>query len=155
MDVNQLDLILEVYKTRLKDLKQDIRFNYIMIYKNQTYENNYHIHSHHIAMPIIPKLIQEELYGAKKYFNFKDRCIYWDIINEELKDISRLIYENKDFIIAFCPFASRMPFEICILHRNHIHNFDSLNKEYIYNLAEFLKIIFNNYIILLAILILI
>ncbi len=142
LDVSQLQLILETYKARLNDLKNDTRIKYIMIYKNQLYSASYHLHSHIMGMPIIPKLIEEELYGAKKYFDFKDRCIYCDIINEELKDKSRLIYENKDFI-CFSPFASRFPFEICVLPKNHSHNFDSIDRMNINSLADFLKIIFN------------
>lgn len=142
LDVSQIQFILETYNARLNDLKNDTRIKYIMIYKNQLYNSSYHLHSHIMAMPIIPKLIEEELYGAKKYFNFKDRCIFCDIINEELNDKSRLVYENKNFI-CFAPFASRFPFEICVIPKEHSYNFDTLNKENIISLAEFLKIIFN------------
>jgi len=46
-----------------------------------------------------------------QYYAYKDRSLYEDILKQEIKEGSRLVYENAGFV-AFCPFASRFPFEV-------------------------------------------
>ena len=83
------------------DLKRDKRFRYILIFKNEgesagaTLE---HTHSQLIALPIVPKLPAEEVAGSKTYFNYKERCVYCDIIRQEKDEGTRIIEENPDFI---------------------------------------------------------
>jgi UDPglucose--hexose-1-phosphate uridylyltransferase len=52
------------------------------------------------------------------------RCIYCDIIAEELRNRARLVFEDDGFIVL-CPFASRFAYEILILPRQHRAFFDS------------------------------
>ena len=51
------------------------------------------------------KLVKEEVDAAEQYFNFKERCIFCDVINQELEDGRRVIYENKDYL-ALAPFCA-------------------------------------------------
>lgn len=119
------------YKSRLIDLNKDTRFKYILVFKNegrQAGASLSHPHSQLIATPVTPKRVREELIGAKEYFNYKDRCVFCDIIREEISQESRIIYENKGFV-SFCPFAARFPFEIWILPKRHHPDFQSLEHE--------------------------
>lgn len=68
-----------------------------------------HSHSQPIALPIITNLVQEELDGAFRHYQPKDRCIFCDILNQELRDKIQLVSENDDFA-AIAPYASRYPF---------------------------------------------
>ena len=43
-----------------------------------------HPHSQIIATPVIPKFVKEKLDGAKSYYDYKERCIFCDIIRQEL-----------------------------------------------------------------------
>ncbi len=56
--------------------------------------------------------------GSRNYFSYKERCIYCDIVHQESHDNVRVVKENADFI-AIAPFASRSPFELWILPKNH------------------------------------
>ncbi|MCX6355262.1 MAG: galactose-1-phosphate uridylyltransferase [Candidatus Aureabacteria bacterium] len=122
--------ILEVYKLRLLDLSRDMRFKYILIFRNEgraAGASLSHPHSQLIATPVTPKRVKEELTGAMEYFNYKDRCIYCDILRQEMEEHTRIVYENEQFV-SFCPFASRFPFEIWVLPKKHhvdFHNFPS------------------------------
>jgi UDPglucose--hexose-1-phosphate uridylyltransferase len=71
-----------------------------------------------MATPIIPKLIKEELDGAKQYYAYKERCIFCDIMREESRVGDRVICETSDFF-AFSPFAPKFPFESWILPKKH------------------------------------
>lgn len=143
LDDKQVEDIISIYRDRIVDLKKDKRFEYIMIFKNKGRKAGasiHHSHSHLIALPIIPKRINEELVGAEKYFTYKSRCVFCDIIDEEQREDKRIVYENDDFI-AFCPFAARMPFEIWIMPKYHESNFCNIKKTQISSCAKALKIV--------------
>jgi UDPglucose--hexose-1-phosphate uridylyltransferase len=106
---------------RLTDLKKDIRFKYVLIFKNEgevAGASLEHTHTQLIALPIVPKTVKEEMDNAKTYYDSKERCIFCDIINQELNANKRLVYENDKYV-ALAPFAPRDPFETWILPKNH------------------------------------
>lgn len=134
--------VLEVYKMRMTDLLKDVRFRYILIFKNHGRTAGAtlsHPHTQLIATPVTPKRVKEELDGSKKYFDYKDRSVFEDILRQELKEGERLVYENAGFV-AYCPFASRFPFEICVQPRNSAADFHKITPNEIIALADCLKI---------------
>jgi UDPglucose--hexose-1-phosphate uridylyltransferase len=114
--------VLWAFRHRMLDLRKDLRLRYAMIFKNHgeaagaTLE---HSHSQLIALPIVPHLVMEEMAGCRDYYNYKERCIFCDIIRQEIQQGERVILENGEFI-AIAPFASFSPFEAWILPKRHI-----------------------------------
>ncbi len=137
--------VLWAFRERSLDLQRDRRFKYVLIFKNHGQAAGAsleHSHSQLIATPIIPRRVAEEISGAKKYFEFKERCIFCDIIRQELGDKERIIYDYGDYI-AIAPFASRFPFETRLIPKQHQSHFTDVTPgNYIY-LAEALKDILN------------
>lgn len=137
MSVHAVEDVLWAYRDRLESLAKDERFQSVIIFKNQgmaagaTLE---HSHSQLIALPIIPKQIKEELAGAKKYYEYKERCIFCDIVDQELSQQNRIICKNQDYI-AICPYAPRFPFEIWIIPKEHNARYQETNKEKIESLS--------------------
>jgi UDPglucose--hexose-1-phosphate uridylyltransferase len=97
-----------------------------------------HSHSQIIALPIIPRRVAEEIEGAKNYFNYKDRCVFCDIIRQEIQQKSRLILENNGFI-SVAPFASRFPFETWILPKTHCASYEHMNSSLSEEAAQILS----------------
>jgi UDPglucose--hexose-1-phosphate uridylyltransferase len=123
---------------RIKDLRNDSRLEYILFFKNYGTAANAvfeHPYSQLIAMPIIPKRVKEEIDGGKKYFAYKERCVFCDTISQEISDETRIVSENDSFV-ALCPYASRYPFETWILPKNHSSDFDSLSAHELSSYAE-------------------
>lgn len=121
MRKEQLALIFRAYRDRILDLEQDRRFKYIIIFKNygkSAGASLEHSHSQLIALPVIPHRIEEELNGCRRYFDYKERCVFCDIIRQEQHQDIRIVTENKKFI-TICPFAPRTPFEMWVLPREH------------------------------------
>ncbi len=121
MDIKEIEVVLSVYRERILDLKKDTRFRYVLIHKNYGEGKKdvvNHSHSHIIATPITPTRVKTELIQAMEHFKYKERCIFCDIINQELSDNNRIILQNDKFI-AIAPFASRSPFEVWILPKQH------------------------------------
>jgi len=137
----QVQEILWAFRDRVIELRKDQRFRYIMIFKNHGREAGAsldHPHSQIIALPIVPKRVQEEIEGARRYWDYKERCVFCDILHQEEKDQVRIVSENSSFI-AVTPFASRFPFETWILPREHGLYFHELQKNQVVDLAEILR----------------
>ena len=124
MEERQLERVLYTYRERLIDLRLDTRFRYIMISKNFHFYTSLitHPHSHIIALPIIPRGIDLEIKGVLDYYQLKERCIFCDMIRQEMRDRKRLIMESDKFI-SFIPFASRYSFETWVLPKEHAPDF--------------------------------
>jgi len=122
LPIEQVEKIVWVFKERMLDLRKDTRLKYILIFKNKGKRAGAsleHPHCQLIATPVLPDVIKLELDQALKYYQYKERCIYCDIVSQESEDKVRIIDENEKFI-AFTPFASVTPFEIMILPKEHI-----------------------------------
>ena len=117
--------IFWAYRDRLADLAKDPRFRYVMLFKNfgaAAGASLEHSHSQAVALPIVPRMISSELEGSLSYYRYKERCIFCDIIKQELTQASRLVAENDRFI-AIVPFAPRSPFEMWILPKQHASSY--------------------------------
>ncbi len=141
MEEAQIEKIIWSYRDRMIDLYRDKRFKYVLVFKNHHINSEMtfgHSVSQIVATPILPKQIKEEMAGAKTYFNFKERCLYCDIIRQELADGERMIDENNSFLL-FSPFASRSPFEVNIFPKEHAPSFTGITKDEVLDLSSMLK----------------
>jgi UDPglucose--hexose-1-phosphate uridylyltransferase len=121
MGLEQMTRVVITYRDRMADLEKDMRLRYTLIYKNRgrsAGEHFGHPISHLASTPVIPKRVKEELDGSKQYFAYKERCIFCDVMREELRVGSRVIAETRHFV-AFCPYASKFPFESWIIPKTH------------------------------------
>ena len=113
--------VLRAYRERLADLKKDPRFQYVLIFKNHGEAAGAslgHPHSQLIATPIIPVMVAEELAGAARYWELKERCVWCDIVRQEARSRRRVVLEVDGFV-ALAPFAPRFPFETWVLPARH------------------------------------
>ncbi len=133
--------VLTAFRERILDLKKDVRFRYIIIFKNHGESAGAsleHSHSQLIATPIIPTRVSQELDGGKRHYDLKERCVFCDIVEQEAGDGKRMVVENDGFV-AFCPFAARFPFETWLLPRAHVSAFEYITDAEIALLATTLK----------------
>ena len=126
----QIARVITCYIDRIKDLEKDGRFKYVLVFKNHGWSAGggrvKHSRSQLIATPVNPKRVKEELVGSRHYYEYHDRCIFCDLIKQELASKDRLILEIDGFI-AVTPFAARFPFEIWILPKKHSCDFTVLD----------------------------
>jgi len=135
-------LALTACKERILDLQRDTRFRYILAFKNVGREAGASLrHSHYqlIATPVTPSRVKAKLVGARDYYERKERSVFQDILRNEQRDGRRIVFENAGFLV-FCPFASRFPFELCVLPRRQAADFHSIDSAELLLLAEALKI---------------
>jgi UDPglucose--hexose-1-phosphate uridylyltransferase len=133
--------VVWAHRDRVIDLKKDRRFRYALIFKNHGESAGAsleHPHTQLIALPIVPKRVQEEVDGARQYYQIKERCIFCDMILQEMDTKTRVVEENADFI-TLEPYAPRFPFETWILPKNHESHFENCQTHIYQNLAKALK----------------
>ena len=141
MPVERIEQALWAFRDRIVDLKKDRRFKYILIFKNHgeaAGASLEHTHSQLIALPVVPKRVLEEVDGAREYYNFKERCIFCDIIRQEMESATRVITENEAFVVL-APFAPRFPFELWLLPKSHQSAFEESQKHEYQQLAAIWK----------------
>ncbi|ACJ74793.1 galactose-1-phosphate uridylyltransferase [Thermosipho africanus TCF52B] len=140
-DDKQAEEVVWAYVKRFRQLREDKRLKYILIFKNHGALGGAslpHPHSQIIAIPSVPKRVLEELNGAKDYYDYKERCVFCDMISQEKIENRRIVEENEDFI-AFAPYASRFPFEVWIAPKVHSHDFGKIEDSQVKTFAIILR----------------
>jgi UDPglucose--hexose-1-phosphate uridylyltransferase len=125
MTTKQVEDMLWAYRSRYLDLKKDPRMKFILLFRNQgrvAGASLSHPHSQLIATPVIPHDLHDEMEGARRYDQFHERCVYCDIVRQELDEGQRVVADNGHFL-SFEPYASKYPFETWIIPHRHYPSF--------------------------------
>ena len=131
MSVEEVGAVIETYHRRYTDLMKETENMMIIIFKNHGLRAGtslVHPHSQIIATGMVPHHIRWREEEAQRYFDEWGRCVYCDILEYELKDKKRIIYENRSFVI-FVPFAADVPFETWIMPKKHKADFGDISDE--------------------------
>ena len=139
--VEHIEQVIRMYRQRLVDLLRDRRFKYILIFRNYGAAAGAllsHPHTQIIASPVTPLILVRELTSAKQHYMQKERCLFCDVIQQEIESGERIVVATEEFV-ALTPFASRFPFEIFIAPRSHHHSFAEISDHMIRRLAVVLK----------------
>lgn len=142
----QIELVIQTSVSRIVELEKDPRLKYCLLFKNHGLmaggsKATKHVRSQIIATPVTPTRVKEELRGARFYYRYKDRCIFCDLIRQELDAGARIVMETKT-IVAIAPFASRFPFEVWILPKKHSSDFIDIEKDEVRDLSIVFKALF-------------
>jgi UDPglucose--hexose-1-phosphate uridylyltransferase len=132
--------VLAAYRDRMADLRRDERFRCVIVFKNHGVEAGAtfeHPHSQLVATPIVPLIVADELHNARAYHGYKERCLFCDILRQEVEERVRLVAESER-VVAFAPFASRFPFETWILPRRHGAAYERVEPAELQDLASVL-----------------
>jgi UDPglucose--hexose-1-phosphate uridylyltransferase len=141
LDEAHMASVFHAMRDRMSDLSRDMRFRYVMVFKNHGRAAGAtltHSHSQLIALPIVPKVVVEEMEGAREYHRWKERCVFCDIWRQEVKERERLVYENGEFVVIE-PYAPRFPFETWVLPRRHRSTFEDVGREEMLLLANAMR----------------
>ncbi len=139
----EVEAVVDAYRARFGQLREDGRFKVILIFKNHGRDAGTsleHPHSQIIAAPVVPAHIRNKYEIATAYFDDTERCIYCDVVHEELKLQKRVVLVTGLFV-AFHPFASRSPFETWIAPLRHSSSFGRITDEEATDFAAVLRII--------------
>jgi len=123
----QFTLVLELFRDRILDLKQDRRLRYVSLFKDQHGPSpamRGHAYSQVLGTPVLPQLLEIEYRWSRMHFLRHERCIYCDALQQELHQEVRLVDQNADFV-AFCPFGSAWSYELLVAPIRHSSSFEN------------------------------
>lgn len=138
---HMMELELEALVLRYRQLQSSPSVNYIQIIKNHGKEAGASIeHPHHqiFSVPILPSDIASLLHGTERYAKKHGEKAFTVILDYEREQKKRIVFENEYFT-AFCPYASRVPFETWIMPRKSDPFFEDIGPEERSALAEALQ----------------
>ena len=122
----EIEQFLLLCAQRIEDLKNDQRFKYVSIFKDfgsLTGQEFDHPTSQIVATTYVPRRVLYELRSAREHFTHKERCVFCDILTQELHQRDRIVEIRGDYV-ACCPYASRAPFEVWIIPAIHEAHFE-------------------------------
>lgn len=123
-------LVFAVYQKRLRALGQDERLRYGLVFKNSGGNGGAsleHLHSQLLATEFVPPEIQLEAAKAGEYRVLNQRCLICDLLADELQG-NRVVADDEHFV-AFCPYASRFPYEMWVVPKTHEESFEKTNSD--------------------------
>ena len=141
MPGEQIEAVLWMYRDRLLDLKRDGQIRDILISRRHRKPGvpPHHPYSRVTAIPIVFDETRRELREAREYYQYKRRCLYCDILRQEISAESRIVKLTTHFA-ALVPYAVRSPLELWIVPRQHACSYeDSLGAESAGDLARLLS----------------
>jgi len=122
------DLIL-VWRDRTDELRRLPNVRYVYIFENRGEEIGVtlsHPHGQIYAFPFVPPVLQRELRAEARHTKKTGRCLYCDVIEEELRSERTVLRDER--WIAFVPAFARWPYEVHIApirHRGGLTDLDA------------------------------
>lgn len=121
----ELSELVRAYHERYATLSEEDCVQYITIFHNHgraAGSSIGHPHSQLIAMPVVPPDVSGSLNGSKHHFHETGQCVHCLMIEFELKEKTRIIFENDKYVV-FAPFVSRAAFEMRVFPKKHQSSF--------------------------------
>ncbi len=140
LEVLQLERVFRACQQRSLDLRNDSRFRHVIWVKNHGLATSLvdHPHSHVLAIPFVPRAIEEELKGFGDYARWKERCVLCDMVKEE-RSLGLRVIQKEGGVLVFAPFAPRFPYESWIVPSIHAHDFGAASSGVLRDLARALQ----------------
>lgn len=140
MSYDEMAEVIRAYIHRYRALSEAPDIRYILIFRNHGRDAGAsleHPHSQVAAVPLVPPVVLEELAGARHHHESTGRCVFCDMVRQELESNVRVVLETREFV-ALEPYASKMPFETWVLPKTHAPSFHDLHPSNYRELAQVL-----------------
>lgn len=134
--------VLSAWRARIEDLMRDVRLRSFAVVKDvgrAAGQSVGHSLSQLFALAVIPAALRRKLEAARDYFANRKRSLFADVLAEEKRFASRVVYENAGCVV-FCPYASRSPFEMAVWPKRQSPDFHHANHEELAHFAEALRV---------------
>jgi len=141
LSVQHITNLISVWQDRYDELGSVDYIDYVLIFENKgdaVGVTLHHPHGQIYGFPFIPPIPAKELESADEYKKATGKCLFCDILKEELDDGRRVIAGNSGFIAAV-PFCARYPYEVHITSQSHKSSLTQLDSDERRLLAEILK----------------
>lgn len=128
LSVAALEHVVHAFQERILDLRRDTRLRSVVVFRpgrRASLPGLGHPHSELLATPSVAPDLSHELHHARSYFEYRERCLFCDILQQEADEGRRLVV-SSEHTVALVPFAARSPFEVWFVPRRHLAGFESV-----------------------------
>ena len=139
--LNEIEILLQMYAERVEALYANPQLHYVSVFRNcgaAAGASLAHPHSQIIGLDQLPPLVARKLAASHDHYREHRRCLLCEITGAEVQAGDRLLYLD-DHCVAFCPPASRFPYQILLTTRTHNHDFSATGPEDLRALANALR----------------
>ena len=140
----EADAVVDLFQAvigRFRAFREDKRIVSVQFFKNHGAAAGAslpHPHSQIIGMPVVSRMVAEELAGAEKRYIENGVCPYCQIADHEVKTGERFVFKEGN-ILALAPYAPRFPYETLLLPSSHERDFDATDDETVVSLSMAIK----------------
>ncbi len=121
-------LVFRAYRDRLRALRNVEGLRYVQIFKNvgpAAGASMEHAHSQLIALNRVPEAIEQEIGCFSSSHEENGQPLLETILAGELVAKQRIVAETERYV-AFCPWASRFPYEVCLAPRKQQASYEDV-----------------------------
>ena len=128
-----VEKLVDLWCERFSELRKDEKIKYIYIFENRGEVVGVtmpHPHGQIYGYSFIPKKLELEIASAKEYINTNNKCIFCDMLENEIEAEKRIIFKNEHFTV-FLPFFTEYPYGVYIMsnaHKQYITDFNDEEK---------------------------
>ena len=118
--------VFEAYAERIRFWAATPEIQYVVVFKNvgaAAGASLRHTHSQLVATSLLPPAIRRNCRRSTDHYRRNGHCLMCELIGGEIAAGTRVVAQTENFV-AFCPFASRLPFLVRIAPREHADRFE-------------------------------
>lgn len=141
LDLDHIIKLVNLWKERFLELKQDEKIKYIFPFENKGKEVGTtmpHPHGQIYAYSKMPLRLRLELDNCRTFYKENNENIFDKMIQEERDFKERIVMENDSFSV-FLPFFANYPFETYIVSKKNITSMEEFDEEITRDFGEILK----------------
>jgi len=141
MSADDVARVLWVYRERFRQIRQDLRIEAIVVFRNHgeaAGSSLHHPHSQILATPIVPAQFRERIETAIRHYDTFGECVFCAMVRNEVEEGSRMV-ETSEHFVAFIPYAAVTPFHTWIVPVRHASSFDAITDAEINDLGAVLR----------------
>lgn len=126
MPLAQVRRVLEMYARRFRALAaRDGRVRQVVLFRNQGARAGTsltHPHAQIVATPVVAPEMRRRMMDEVEFFDTTGTCGMCHVLSRELVEGARVVHSSTRFV-TFAPFASRVPYHLQIVPRDHSPSF--------------------------------
>lgn len=142
-----IELLFDVWAHRTAEIGARPEIHYVMPFENKGVEVGVTLHHPHgqiYAYPFVPPVATRELQEQRRFFEATGTSLVQTIIEHELTDGRRMLYEGPE-LVAFVPAFARYSYEVWLAPRTPTARLDHLTRPQRADFARALKTILRKY----------
>lgn len=124
----ETELLFLAYRDRIAFHRAAGKARFVQAFKNVgplAGASMEHSHSQLMALAQLPQDVERDAAIAESYHRRKGRNLMGAVVQAELEAGTRVVAQSASFA-AFCPFASRFPYEVCVAAKTSGRPFEEL-----------------------------